>query len=68
MAESAFANALVNEKDGFSTLLAVIAPNLAVKPHTISYNKVTIKGAEAGGADVWAGAGRRRQSRRRQRR
>jgi len=45
-AESAFANALVNEKDGFSTLLAVIAPNLPVKPHTILYNKVTIKGAK----------------------
>jgi 5,6,7,8-tetrahydromethanopterin hydro-lyase len=42
-AESAFANALVNNKDGFSTLLAVVAPNLAVKPHTILFNKVTIK-------------------------
>ena len=42
-AESAFANALVNNKDGFTTLLAVVAPNLAVKPHTILYNKVTIK-------------------------
>ena len=34
-AESAFANALVNNKDGFTTLLAVVAPNLPVKPHTI---------------------------------
>lgn len=42
-AETAFANALVNNKDGFTTLLAVVAPNLAVKPHTILYNKVTIK-------------------------
>jgi len=42
-AESAFANALVNNKDGFTTLLAVVAPNLPVKPHTILYNKVTIK-------------------------
>ncbi|CAL1238988.1 formaldehyde-activating enzyme [Candidatus Methylocalor cossyra] len=42
-AETAFANALVNNKDGFSTLLAVVAPNLAVKPHTILFNKVTIK-------------------------
>ncbi len=32
VAESAFANALVNEKDGFSTLLAVIAPNLPSSP------------------------------------
>jgi 5,6,7,8-tetrahydromethanopterin hydro-lyase len=42
-AETAFANALVNNKDGFSTLLAVVAPNLAVKPSTILFNKVTIK-------------------------
>jgi 5,6,7,8-tetrahydromethanopterin hydro-lyase len=42
-AETAFANALVNNKDGFTTLLAVVAPNLAVKPHTILFNKVTIK-------------------------
>lgn len=42
-AETAFANALVNNKDGFSTLLAVSTPNLAVKPHTILFNKVTIK-------------------------
>lgn len=42
-AEVAFANALVNDKDGFTTLLAVVAPNLPVKPHTILFNKVTIK-------------------------
>jgi 5,6,7,8-tetrahydromethanopterin hydro-lyase len=45
-AESAFANALTNNKDGFSTLLAVIAPNLLVKPATILFNKVTIKGSK----------------------
>lgn len=45
-AESAFANALTNNKDGFSTLLAVVAPNLLVKPATILFNKVTIKGAK----------------------
>jgi len=45
-AETAFANALVNNKDGFITLLAVVAPNLAVKPHTILFNKVTIKNAK----------------------
>jgi 5,6,7,8-tetrahydromethanopterin hydro-lyase len=44
-AESAFANALTNNKDGFTALLAVIGPNLAVKPATILYNKVTIKDA-----------------------
>ena len=43
--ENAFANALTNNKDGFSTLLAVVAPNLPAKPNTIMYNKVTIKGA-----------------------
>lgn len=42
-AETAFANALVNNKDGFTTLLAVVAPNLLVKPPTILFNKVTIK-------------------------
>ena len=45
-AETAFANALVNNKDGFTALLAVIAPNLAVKPSTVMFNKVTIKGAK----------------------
>lgn len=44
-AEAAFCNALTNNKDGFSTLLAVVAPNLACKPSTILFNKVTIKGA-----------------------
>ena len=42
----AFANALVNNKDGFTTLLAVVAPNLLTKPNTILFNKVTIKGAK----------------------
>jgi 5,6,7,8-tetrahydromethanopterin hydro-lyase len=42
----AFANALTNQKDGFTTLLAVVAPNLPAKPDTILYNKVTIKGAK----------------------
>jgi len=45
-AETAFANALTNNKDGFTTLLAVVAPNLLVKPATILFNKVTIKGAK----------------------
>ena len=44
-AETAFCNAITNNKDGFTTLLAVIAPNLACKPNTILYNKVTIKDA-----------------------
>ena len=45
-AESAFAHALSNQKDGFTSLLAVIAPNLPCKPNTILFNKVTIKGAK----------------------
>src|SRR5437764_12007956 len=45
-AETAFANALTNNKDGFTTLLAVVAPNLLTKPPTVLFNKVTIKGAK----------------------
>jgi 5,6,7,8-tetrahydromethanopterin hydro-lyase len=44
--ETAFCNALTNNKDGFTTLLAVVSPNLACKPNTILFNKVTIKGAK----------------------
>jgi 5,6,7,8-tetrahydromethanopterin hydro-lyase len=44
--ETAFANALTNNKDGFTSLLAVVAPNLLTKPATILFNKVTIKGAK----------------------
>lgn len=42
-AESAFANCVTNNKDGFSSLLAVVAPNLLTKPNTVMFNKVTIK-------------------------
>lgn len=45
-AEVAFCNCLTNNKDGFSSLLAVVAPNLATKPNTVMFNKVTIKGAK----------------------
>jgi len=45
-AETAFATCLSNNKDGFSSLLAVVAPNLMVKPSTVMFNKVTIKGAK----------------------
>ena len=45
-AETAFAHALTNNKDGFTSLLAVLAPNMACKPNTILFNKVTIKGAK----------------------
>ena len=43
---TAFANALTNNKDGFTSLLAVVAPNLLAKPATVMFNKVTIKGAK----------------------
>jgi 5,6,7,8-tetrahydromethanopterin hydro-lyase len=45
-AETAFATSLTNNKDGFTSLLAVVAPNLACKPNTLLFNKVTIKGAK----------------------
>lgn len=45
-AGQAFVNALSNNKDGFTSLLAVVTPNLAAKPDTILFNKVTIKGAK----------------------
>src|SRR5881296_2739829 len=44
-AGEAFTHALSNQKDGFTTLLAVVTPNLPAKPDTLMFNKVTIKGA-----------------------
>jgi len=41
----AFANALASQTAGHSNLLAVLEPNLAVKPSTVMITKVTIKGA-----------------------
>jgi 5,6,7,8-tetrahydromethanopterin hydro-lyase len=41
----AFANALARQSAGHSNLLAVLTPNLAVKPATVLITKVTIKGA-----------------------
>ena len=40
----AFAGALLNQKEGHTNLLAVVAPNLPTKPDTIIANKVTTKG------------------------
>lgn len=42
----AFANALSRQSQGHSNLLAVLTPNLAVKPATVMITKVTIKGAK----------------------
>jgi 5,6,7,8-tetrahydromethanopterin hydro-lyase len=41
---NAFANALARQSEGHSNLLAVLTPNLAVKPSTVLITKVTIKG------------------------
>ena len=43
---AAFCNALADQKQGHSNLLAVLTPNLAVKPATVMITKVTIKGAK----------------------
>jgi 5,6,7,8-tetrahydromethanopterin hydro-lyase len=40
----AFANALARQSEGHTNLLAVLAPNLPVKPSTVLVTKVTIKG------------------------
>lgn len=42
---AAFANALANQKQGFSNLLAGV-PNLICKPAAVMITKVTIKGAD----------------------
>ncbi len=41
---TAFANALSTQSSGHTNLLAVLAPNVAVKPSTVMITKVTIKG------------------------
>ncbi len=43
---TAFANALSTQSEGHSNLLAVLTPNVAVKPATVMITKVTIKGAK----------------------
>ena len=42
----AFANALARQSEGHSNLLAVLTPNLAVKPATVLITKVSIQGAK----------------------
>lgn len=41
---TAFANALATQSAGHTNLLAVLEPNVAVKPSTVMITKVTIKG------------------------
>jgi len=45
-AEDAFARTLTDQKEGVNGVLAVLAPNLMVKPATVMFNKVTIKNAK----------------------
>ena len=42
--EKAFVRALASPSRGHTPLLAVLAPNLPVKPSTLMVNKVTIEG------------------------
>ena len=43
---TAFANALANQSQGHTNLLAVISPNLLCKPATVIITKVTLKGSK----------------------
>ena len=45
-AEEVFCRTLTDQKEGVNGLLAVVAPNLMVKPATVMFNKVAIKGAK----------------------
>jgi 5,6,7,8-tetrahydromethanopterin hydro-lyase len=42
-AEAAFCRTLTDQKFGVNGLLAIVAPNMMVKPATVMFNKVTIK-------------------------
>lgn len=42
-AEAAFCRTLTDQKYGVNGLLAIVAPNMMVKPATVMFNKVTIK-------------------------
>ena len=46
---TAFANALANQSKGHTNLLAVLAPNLAVKPATVMITKFTMDGLKQAG-------------------
>ena len=53
--ETAYCNALTNNKDGFTTLLALVAPNLMCKPPNDSVQQSDNQGCTPGRADVRAG-------------
>lgn len=42
-AEDAFCRTLTDQKAGVNGLLAIVAPNMMVKPNTVMFNKVTLK-------------------------
>jgi len=42
-AEDAFCRTLTDQKEGVNGLLAIVAPNMMVKPNTVMFNKVTIR-------------------------
>jgi 5,6,7,8-tetrahydromethanopterin hydro-lyase len=42
-AEDAFCRTLTDQKFGVNGLLAIVAPNMMVKPATVMFNKVTIR-------------------------
>lgn len=47
--EAAFCHCIISNKDGFSRLLAVVAPNLATPPSTLVFNQMTSKGSRPAG-------------------
>ncbi len=42
-AEDAFCRTLTDQKEGVNGLLAIISPNMMVKPNTVMFNKVTLR-------------------------
>ncbi len=46
-AETAFCDSMTRQSQGFNSMLAVVSPNFAVKPFTITYNKVTMSDEKA---------------------
>ena len=45
-AEEAFCRTLTDQKEGVNGLLAIVAPNMMVKPATVMFNKVTIRNSK----------------------
>lgn len=42
-AEDVFCRTLTDQKEGVNGLLAIVAPNMMVKPNTVMFNKVTLR-------------------------